>query len=545
VAYERLHVIWPEQRVLVVDSDLLVIDKIWGLPVHGGHAGLDDIVTRLRRWLEQRGEPTYLAVHQRLDRDASGVLVFVRNQELNAAVGAAFHDHAIDRRYVAVVKDPGLPAQQIMTDRMETPTKGQSRIVNSGGVPAEAAVRVLERHKGLALVELTPRTGRRHQLRLQLANRNAAIVGDSLYGGLPAPRLMLHAKSLAIPCISRQFVAELPQEFLDWKELEPLGPPPRLKQAIEDSAHRRAPWFFGTSTAYRIVNDRGDGLEGVRVDRYGDFAVVEIASAEALERREELVEDVANLGCRGVYVKARVRADLRHSQAATLAPTQPDAGQPAPELLVVREGRLNFEVSLSDGFDTGLYVDQRENRERVFEVAGGRRVLNLFCYTCSFTVAAIAGGASTTTSVDLSRRALSRAQRNFSLNGFEPSSTHRLLHAEAMQFARRAVARNEKFDLVIIDPPSFATISKGKLFRLERDWDSLIDLALQLLADNAHCLLVTHEVPERARLLRRRVLAAVPRSGRSITSLRDLPSGSDCPAYGGEPFPSRSLWLST
>ncbi len=301
---------------------------------------------------------------------------------------------------------------------------------------------------------------------------------------------------------------------------------------------------MGETTAYRIVNDRGDGLEGVRVDRYADWAVLEIASEEAFERRDELAQSVANLGFRGVYVKARPRADLRHLQAASLAPTHPDVGEPTPEGLIVSEGKLQFEVSLGDGFDTGLYVDQRENRERVMAMARGRRVLNLFCYTCSFTVAAVAGGALATTSVDLSRRALSRAQRNFTLNGFEPSVNHRLLHAEALQFARRAVARNERFDLIIIDPPSFATIAKGKLFRLEREWDSLIELVLRLLSDKGDCLLVTHEVPERARLLRGRVLAAARRCGRSLASVRDLPSGSDCPANSGEPFPSRSLWLS-
>ena len=176
VAYDPIRVIWPEERVLSVDADLLVIDKLCGLPVHGGHESVDDVVTRLRHWLERGGESDYLAVHQRLDRDASGVLLFVRNQELNSVVAAAFRDHAIERRYLAVVSDKGLPERLNMTDRMEVPAKGPSRIVSAGGVFAEAELRVTDRHKGLALIELTPRTGRRHQLRLQLAHRNAAIV---------------------------------------------------------------------------------------------------------------------------------------------------------------------------------------------------------------------------------------------------------------------------------------------------------------------------------------------------------------------------------
>jgi len=543
VAFEPVRVSWPQERIIAADANFLVVDKLWGLPVHGGHASVDDIVTRLRRWLEQTGESDYLAVHQRLDRDASGVLLFVRNPELNVTVANAFREHSIERRYLAVVRDSGLPVKQTLSDRMEAPSKGPSRIVMSGGVHAQAELHVIQRHNGLALVELTPHTGRRHQLRLQLAHRGAPIVGDSLYAGPAGPRLMLHATRLGIPALNLNFAAQLPQEFRNWKELFDLGSPLRVRQTLVDSAHRRAPWFFGHTTAFRVVNDRGDGLEGVRADRYGDWAVLELATEQALARREELVRDVAEWGCRGVYVKARIRTDLRHSEASTWVPAVPDLGEAAPETFVVREGNLKFEVSLSDGFDTGLYLDQRENRQSVLEAAHGCRVLNLFSYTCSFTVAALAGGATSTTSVDLSRRALNRGHKNFVLNGFEPNSTHRLLRAEAVQFAGRAAARNEKYDLIIIDPPSFATVGKGKVFRLEREWDTLIDVALRLLDKGGQCLLVTHEIPERARLLRQRVLSGVRRSGRSCLSLRDLPSPSDCPAYRDDPFPSRSLWL--
>ena len=544
MTFELIGVLWPPERVLFVDRDLLVIDKPWGLPVHGGHSAVDDIVTRLRRWLADRGEPNYLAVHQRLDSDASGVLLFVRNPELNSLVGGAFRDHSIERQYWAVVKDAGLQDRQTMRDQIQPAAKGPSRIVNSGGVYAESELSVIERASGLALVELTLRTGRRHQLRLQLAHRNAAIVGDVLYGGLPGPRLMLHATVLGIASINRRFVAEVPHEFQQWRNLNGLGSAARVKQALDDAAQRRAPGFFEESTAFRLVNDGGDGLDGVRVDRYDDWSVIELASQEAINRHYELAQAVSRWGCRGVYVKNRPRADLRHREAEQLASSGPEIGEAAPDAIVVREADLKFEVSLSDGLDTGLYVDQRENRRRVLQAADGKRVLNLFSYTCSFSVAAAVGGAQSTTSVDLSRRALNRGHRNFVLNGIEPNASHRLLRAEAVQFARRASARGDEYDLLIIDPPSFATIGKGRVFRLEREWDSLIDLAISLMAPGGQCLIVSHEVQERARLLRRRTAAAVQRSGRKLNSLRDLPSNSDCPALRGNPFPSRSLWLS-
>ncbi len=513
MTFESIRVIWPDERVLFVDSDLLVVDKPWGLPVHGGRDGVDDIVTRLRRWLTERREHDYLAVHQRLDKDASGVLLFVRNPALNDALAQAFREHSVVRRYRAVVRDVGLPQRQTMVDQIRTAAKGPSQVVSQGGVCAESECRVLERSDGLALVELSPTTGRRHQLRLQLAERGAAIVGDELYGGLPGPRLMLHATELGIAAIQRRFTTECPPVFDAWKDLRGLGTASRVRQSFDDAALRRAPWFFEASSVFRLVNDMGDGLDGVRVDRYDDWTVVELAAAEAIERRRELAEAVARWGSRGVYVKVRPRADLRHRLAEQLAPSIPDVGEPAPETFTVREGTLNFEVSLCDGLDTGLYIDQRDNRRRIREAARGKRVLNLFSYTCSFSVAAAVGGAASTTSVDLSHRALNRGYRNFVLNGIEPNSQHRLLRAEAMQFARRAAARGDQFDLVIVDPPSFATVGKGRVFRLEREWDSLIDLAIGLLAKAGQCLLVSHEVPESARFLRKRVTAAVKRSG--------------------------------
>ena len=235
---------------------------------------------------------------------------------------------------------------------------------------------------------------------------------------------------------------------------------------------------------------------------------------------------------------------MRRQNIEELAPKIPDIGEAAPNPIVVNEAALRFEVSLCDGWDTGLYLDQRENRQRVLQVARGKRVLNLFSYTCSFSVAAAVGGAESTTSVDLSRRALNRGFRNFELNGIKPNPSHRLLRAEAMQFARRARARSDEYDLLIIDPPSFATIGKGRVFRLEREWDSLLELAIGLLAQGGQCLIVSHETPERARQLRQRTALVIQKTGRTLVSLRDLPSNSDCPAQRGNPFPSRSLWLS-
>src|SRR5207237_1792376 len=128
------------------------------------------------------------------------------------------------------------------------------------------------------------------------------------------------------------------------------------------------------------------------------------------------------LGAQGVYVKQRARADLRREAHAELAPKAPVAGEPVSVPLVVHEGNAKFGVTLDEGLSCGLFLDQRDNRARIAALSGGRRVLNLFSYTCSFSVYAALSFAAHVTSVDLSGHALGRGRENFSLNGLDPAA---------------------------------------------------------------------------------------------------------------------------
>ncbi len=128
----------------------------------------------------------------------------------------------------------------------------------------------------------------------------------------------------------------------------------------------------------------------------------------------------------------------------------------------VKEHGLTFECNLSDYLDTGLFLDHRVTRARVRNEAKGKRFLNLFAYTGSFTVHALAGGAAETTTVDLSNTYCDWAERNFRLNHFEPGPKHRLLRADVLGWVEQA--RGE-FDLIVLDPPSFSSSKKmGRRF---------------------------------------------------------------------------------
>lgn len=147
----------------------------------------------------------------------------------------------------------------------------------------------------------------------------------------------------------------------------------------------------------------------------------------------------------------------------------------------VQENGLDFRVNLSDYLDIGLFLDQRTNREEIQHRSRGKRVLNLFAYTGSFSVYAAAGGATSTLTVDLSNTYLKWAESNMQLNSFE-GENHQYLQADVFEFLRDAYAEDRAYDLILCDPPTFSN-SKRMLGTLDvqRDHSGLINLALKLL----------------------------------------------------------------
>ncbi len=148
----------------------------------------------------------------------------------------------------------------------------------------------------------------------------------------------------------------------------------------------------------------------------------------------------------------------------------------------VQENGLSFWVNLSDYLDTGLFLDHRQTRQMVRERSAGKRVLNLFAYTGSFTVYAAAGGASATTTVDLSHTYLNWAANNLQINGFDSGydTPHRLVQADVKQFLDE---HREAYDLIVLDPPTFSNSKRMKdILDIQRDHPLLLDRCLRLSA---------------------------------------------------------------
>lgn len=244
--------------------------------------------------------------------------------------------------------------------------------------------------------------------------------------------------------------------------------------------------------AVRVFSGAADGIDGVFVDRYGPGAVLIVYEGrvpydfDANGAAQTVLDVLGPQGVTAVYVKpfARDRSKLGGEAPVSVTSPKPAAGEPLPEHLVIDEHGVNLEVRLYDGWSTGLFLDQRDNRAWVRQWCAARAretsqppaVLNTFAYTCAFSVYAALGGA-TTTSVDVSPRYLDWGKYNFDHNGqnvTQEAGLHRFARMDTFEFCAYARRKAFRYDLIVLDPPSFAAGSKKKKIA---PWSSVSDYA--------------------------------------------------------------------
>ena len=229
--------------------------------------------------------------------------------------------------------------------------------------------------------------------------------------------------------------------------------------------------------AVRLVNAEADGLPGVVVDRYGDWAVCQFNTAGAERMKNEVVVALRDaLPLRGVY--ERSDADGRRYEGLEES-NRPLVGEEPPPRIEIHEGTVRFLVDVRAGHKTGFYLDQRDNRRAVAAYARGCDVLNVFAYTGGFGIAALAGGAKSATHVDLSAPSLELARENTTLNGF-PAPDDSFIVGNAFEVLRSFRDSRASFDLIVLDPPKFAD-AKGHLRGAARGYKDINLLAMKLL----------------------------------------------------------------
>ena len=287
--------------------------------------------------------------------------------------------------------------------------------------------------------------------------------------------------------------------------------------------------FQGEGTdAHRLCT-----VENGWVERFGGDVLISFKTVLARERLLEELQtwaDSVGFHVRRVFARFIPRKNERREPPALIV------GDPSENLqTVATEWYLRFAIDFGTGYSPGLFVDQRENRRYVRHIAP-KRLLNCFAYTCSFSVCAACSGASTV-NIDFSQKYLARGRENFALNNLS-TIDHRFITDDVRSVLPRLARRGEKFDAIILDPPTFSRSPEGKTFQVQHDFEHLLISALAVAERDAHVLVSTNcsALGERALEVMARYCLKETRRAATFHRLLPLP---DFPPRAG----ASSIWL--
>lgn len=301
-------------------------------------------------------------------------------------------------------------------------------------------------------------------------------------------------------------------------------------KVVREALARRLERLPSGTTCFRWIDEE---LAGVTVDLFGDVAILSLYREASADEERALADALA--GARtlsAIYVKRRPReARTSGQQVEDAAPVTPLWGSTV-ETLVCEELGAKFEIRPANGLSVGLYVDARDARAWVRAHASGKSVLNTFAYTCGFGVTARLGGASRAVNVDASRKVLDWGEQNLALNGFE-ADRNDFLSGDAFDWLARMAKKGQRFDVVILDPPGFAT-TKTSRFSAQKDYHRLVAAAAGVVEQGvvlAMCNVEALSVEDVAAHVRRglasRRFEVVERLGASAVDFRQ-PSTLKC-----------------
>lgn len=250
----------------------------------------------------------------------------------------------------------------------------------------------------------------------------------------------------------------------------------RLRHAFE----KRGDFFADEqTTAFRVFNGEGDGIGGMTIDFFDHYYVISWYSEGIYTFKKDIIQALkAAVDFKGLYEKKRFASKGMYIEDDDfIEGVRPDFP------LIVKENGMNYAVYLNDSAMVGIFLDQRDVRKTIRDqYAKGKTVLNTFSYTGAFSVAAALGGAAKTTSVDLANRSKSKTMEQFTVNGLDPAN-HEIMVEDVFNYFKYAVRKQAQFDLVILDPPSFAR-SKKFTFSAGKDYPDLLEKAIAITAKN-------------------------------------------------------------
>ncbi len=457
--------------ILYQDNRWLVINKPSGISTHRAHPGDLGIV----EWLDLHHK---LKVYtcSRLDKGTSGVLLFALAPD-GVAEAQSVHEDERSRKTYYFIGEKTSQSSWLCDDPLD-------------GKPCSTHFSTVREGVSSALYKAVINRGRTHQIRRHAAASGIPLLGDTEYRGADFARLSLHCAMVEWPGISQTLHAPLPQWFESWLDNKPQ------EAGYLALVEQRYPFLSSVTDCCRLLH-RGEYSKDIAIDKYGDWLCTTgyretVPARQVLQAHKDLLTILCEIcKCRGGVIKTNLRDPHKNRLFADIAAW----GDPIPDSFLVREHDLHFKVQLNDRQHTGLFLDQRDSRSRIAEIAKGKRVVNLFAFTCSFSVYALAAEAEVVFSVDLAAGCLKQGQENVAINQLAEAGNAKFIKEDTRKWLSRQLRNKQNnprqftpFDLVICDPPVFASGGRGKSFHVEKEWPGLADGVSNILANDGIAL---------------------------------------------------------
>ena len=278
-----------------------------------------------------------------------------------------------------------------------------------------------------------------------------------------------------------------------------------------------------STNAYRIVNAESDSLPGLIVDKYDKYLVCQFLSAGAEFWKKDILNALQSVfNPEGIYersdVGVREKEGLQQNKGIL-------AGKEPADLIEIIESGKRFFVDIKEGHKTGFYLDQRDNRNLLSQFAKGKEVLNCFSYTGGFSVYALFGGAEKVINIDSSSEILGLAEKNLTLNGFDPSQ-YENIREDVFKYLRKLRDSDKQFDIIVLDPPKFAE-SASQIKSASRGYKDINLLALKLLKENGLLFTFSCSGHITQELFNKIVTEAASDSGREVFISKYLTQSED------------------
>lgn len=422
-----------------------------------------------------------LKVVHRLDNTTTGIIAFATTKESAHQLSDLFKNHEVEKTYWFLTASRSEQDTFEVHSRIEAQGKLMtSKVCSESEANSSTIFKRRKRSPFFELWEAYPKTGKTHQIRLHAANIGLPILGDSTYGGVNYPRLCLHAYSLKFP--DQEVVISPAPVFFErmglLKDEELIS-----YLTYIDSRQRLFEFLKQSNESLRLLHTE---ISDIKMDLFGPHLwVYWYHDAQPSQKQLERLFFLGQLINRKVHVQWMLNRGTD--------PNQKQLWHLHEEVTTWQaiESQVKFEFRSHQGMSPGLFLDQRQNREWVLENSSQKSVLNLFAYTCGFSVFAALGKAKEVLSVDLSANFLDWGKKNFDLNHLN-SPSYQFHKADSFFFLERAKLKNRYFDLIICDPPSFSRNKDGKVFRIEKDLQRLLQLCWDCLTDSGYLLFSTN-----------------------------------------------------